>query len=366
MAKFRALHIVAVLALAAHAVGCQASYTRTVPPTGPTSPFPVKLEVTGPASVAPGATVAYTATAVLNDGTRQDATQKAGWTANPSSVLTISNPGQVTGHATGDATIKVSLLNCCAASITLLVLPPDTYRLVGTVLESNAPLYGATVTVLKGTGAGLSATTNGNGGYRLYGVAGPIQIKVSKPGYDDIVKTFTVTQNDTLDFPEAHQTAPIPSLAGSYTLTLTADPACLSGAPGLLFDFLQTPRNYSASITQDGPVLTVTLTDSSVLAGRNGFVGRVRPDGVDFTLGDGYFGYGVDDGVSEQISSTKVFTFGGFVSAAISGSSVAGTFNGTLEIFGMTSPGIFTSAGSCPSVQHRLTFTRMAQPARRR
>jgi hypothetical protein len=271
----------------------------------------------------------------------------------------------VTGHATGDATIKVSLLNCCAASITLLVLPPDTYRLVGTVLESNAPLYGATVTVLKGTGAGLSVTTNGSGGYRLYGVAGPIQIKVRKPGYDDIVKTFTVTQNDTLDFPEAHQTAPIPSLAGSYTLTLTADPACVSGAPGL-FGFLQNPRSYSASITQDGPALTVTLSDSSVLTRANRFSGRVKPDGVDFVIGDGYVGYGIDDGVSEQLSSTEVFTFGGSASASISGSTMAGTLNGTLEIYSVTPPGIYHPSGSCPAFQHQLALTRLAQTTRRR
>lgn len=368
--RFRAVHTVAILALAAYAVGCHRSSAQSTP-SGPTGPILAKLEITGPATLAPGATAAFTATATLSDGTRQDVTQKAGWTATPPSVLSMSSAGQVTGHEAGEAIVAAGVaagrgINCCTASMTLLVLPPDTYRLVGRVLESNLGVVGASVTVLSGTGAGLSATTDSNGSYHLYGVAGPIQIKVTKAGYDDIAKTFTVTQNGTLDFPEAHQTAPIPSLAGTYTLTLTADPACLSGAPGKLFDFLQTPRSYSASIVQDGPALTVTLTDPSVLIRQNRFFGRVKPDGVDFFIGDGYVGYGIDDGVSEQLSSTEVFTFGGSAFVSLSGSAMTGTFTGTLEIYSVTPPATYRPAGSCPALQHQLALSRLAQPARRR
>jgi hypothetical protein len=372
MVRVHALHTVAVLGLAAYAMGCQRSSTQRQPftPGTPTAPAIFKLEVTGPARVAPGETVAYTATGILTDGTKQDVTLKAGWSAIPSSVLTISNPGQVTGHATGDATLVVSLpepgIGCCTAGMTLLVLPADTYRLVGTVLESNLGVDGATVTVLSGTGAGLSATTDANGNYRLYGVAGAIRIKVSKPGYDDIVKTLTVTQNDTLDFPEAHQTAPIPSLAGSYSLTLSADPGCpttpVAGLVPLPNDFRQ-PRTYAASLTQNGPELTVRLTDPGMIPNRNHFRGRVGPDGIDFQVNSwSYYYYGNPELIAEQLSGTQQFEFGGQLHAQRSSDAIAGHLNGTIEVISR-SP---ASSGMCIATSHQITMTHTARPSRAR
>ena len=374
MVRVHALHTVAVLGLAAYAMGCQRSSTQRQPftPGTPTAPAIFKLEVTGPARVAPGETVAYTATGILTDGTKQDVTLKAGWSAIPSSVLTISNPGQVTGHATGDATLVVSLpepgIGCCTAGMTLLVLPADTYRLVGTVLESNLGVDGATVTVLSGTGAGLSATTDANGNYRLYGVAGAIRIKVSKPGYDDIVKTLTVTQNDTLDFPEAHQTAAIPSFAGTYTLTLTADPGCPTTpkyVAALPDDFRQ-PRSYAVSVTQDGPALTVTLTDPAIMPKENHFTGRFAPDSFEFQIGWGYFGYGLDDGVAEQVSSTQWFVFGGQMHAERSGNAINARLDGALEVYTPSGLNNYTLASQCVASNNQMTLTPVAQPSRRR
>src|SRR5262249_10334961 len=160
------------------------------------------------------------------------------------------------------------------------------------------------------------------------------------------VKTFTATQNDVLDFPEVHQHAAIPSLGGAYTLTLTADSTCPetpSGGIGPLDDSLRQPRAYAASLAQNGPTVTVTLSDPSILTHENQFSGRVTPDGIDFTIGNAssgyyYYWYGpsLTDGVSDQVSATQVLTMGGTVHVPRSGSTFTGSLNGPFEVFATT------------------------------
>jgi hypothetical protein len=329
------------------------------------------LKIAAPATIAPGQTVSVVATASMSDGTTQDYTRKVAWSASPPSVLTMAgDTGQATAHAVGDAMIVASLHgSCCHAQITITVLPPNTYRLTGKVLESGLPVQGGTVAVLSGTGAGLSATTNFDGSYRLYGVADSIQIKFSKPGYDDLVKTFTANRNDVLDFLEAHQTAGIPSLAGTYTLTLTADAGCPTiplGGIGALPDEFRQPRSYAASLTQDGPSLTLTLTGATILPQANRFTGRVEPGSIEFNVGYGYYGYGVSDGIAEQVSSTQTFVFGGQVQGQRSGTAIIGHLNGVLEVYTATSASNYGLTALCIASNNPVTLTPVAQPARRR
>jgi hypothetical protein len=309
----------------------------------------------------------------MSDGTTQDYRGKVAWSASPTSVLTITHDtGVATAQSVGDVTITAATStdsHCCSARITRTVLLSNTYRLTGRVLESRLAVPGATVVVLSGTGAGLSATTDSDGAYRLYGVAGPIQIKCSKPGYDDIVKTFIATQNDVLDFPEAHQTGGVPSLAGTYTLTLTADPGCPTLAQGnvsALPDDFRRPRSYAASVTQDGPSVTVTLTGSQMVAGLNQFTGRIQSDSIEFQIGSYYnyyyYYYGLSGGVAERLSTTQEFVFGGQLHAQRSGSPIIGRLDGTLEILNV--PGNSISA-QCMAPNNQVTLTRAAQPSRR-
>jgi hypothetical protein len=364
-----------VAAIAAVVAGLVAGCSHPTGPTGMpngTSVGVVKLTITPPDAIAPGQTVSFVATASMSDGTTQDYTRKVAWSANPTSVLTITrDTGQATGQSVGDVTIEafVPTPACCHAQITMTVLPPNTFRLTGKVLESGLPVQGATVAVLSGVGVGLSTTTDWEGSYRLYGVAGSIQIKFSKPGYADIVKPFTATQNDVLDFPEAHQTAAIPSLAGTYTLTLTADSGCPSsatrGAAALPDDFRQ-PRSYAVSVTQDGPALTVTLTDPAIMPKENHFTGRFAPDSFEFEIGWGYFGYGLDDGVAEQVSSTQWFVFGGQMHAQRSGNAINARLDGALEVYTPSGLNNYTLASQCVASNNQMTLTPAAQPARHR
>jgi hypothetical protein len=330
------------------------------------------LTITAPYAIAPGQMVSFVATASLSDGTTEDDTRKVAWSAFPASVLSITrDTGVATVLAAGDVTIAATFGMGGPgrqAQITRTVVPPNTYRLTGTVLESRLPLQGATVGVVSGIGAGLAATTDYDGSYRLYGVAGVIQVKVTKPGYDDLVKTFTATQDDVLDFPDAHQTAAMPSLAGTYTLTLTADPGCPTtptGVAALPDDFRQ-PRNYAVSVTQDGPALTVMLTGPAIMPREKQFTGRIQPDAIAFEIGFGSYGNGLDDGVAEQVSSAQWFVFGGQVPAHLSGGAMTGHLDGALEVYTPSSPTTYTLAAQCVASNNSMTLTPVAQSSRRR
>jgi hypothetical protein len=363
--------VVAVLAGAI--VGLALACGQQTGPSKVPTPIPVtvvSLKITGPDAIAPGQTVSFTATGLLSNGKTEDDTRKVAWSAFPAtSVLTIApDTGQATAQASGDVAILAAYqggASCCQARITRTVLPPNTYRLTGTVSESGFSVQSATVAVLSGIGTGLSTTTDSGGAYRLYGVAGTIQIRFSKAGYDDIVKTFTATRNDVLDFPEAHQTAAIPSLAGTYTLTLTADTACpttaTKGIAALPDDFRQS-RRYAASLTQNGPAVTVILTDPAIVPKQNRFTGHIGPDGIEFWVGDAYFYYGYY-GIAEQLSTTQEFEFQGLVRAQRNGNTIVGSLNGALDI--LTEPGDVLSA-LCLAANSQVTLTRAAQPSRGR
>jgi len=364
----RTLVAFAAAIVAGLAAGCS---HPTGPSRTPSPGRPVSLKVSGVDAIAPGQIVAFVATASFSDGTTQDYTHKVAWSADPTSVMTITrDTGVATAQSIGDVTITAAFLTdngqCCTARITRSVLPANTYRLTGKALESGLPVQGATIVVLSGIGAGLSATTDADGAYRLYGVAGPIQVKFSKSGYDDVVKDFTATQNDVLDFPEAHQSGGIPPLAGTYTLTLTADPACSTDprnrvAP-LPDDFRQ-PRSYAASLTQNGPAVTVTFTGSEMVPGLNQFTGRVQPDSIEFQIGSYDYYYGPSNLIAERLSATQEFEFGGQLHAQRSGTGIGGRLDGMLEIVS-TSPSF--PLAQCVAPSNQVTLTPIAQPSRRR
>lgn len=181
-------------ALAAAAVGC-----------GPSNPTPVPtstvstLSVAGPATIAPGATVQFTASARMSDGSTQDYTTKVNWRSNNVSMVTIaSTTGQATGQATGETQLQ-AILPAMRATANVMVVPAGTYRLTGTVTESGLPVVKATVAVTSGIGTGLSASTDFGGVYRIYGVAGQIELTVTKDGYVPIVQPLFVDTMSVAD-----------------------------------------------------------------------------------------------------------------------------------------------------------------------
>lgn len=309
------------------------------------------------------------AIATFSDRTTRNYTNDVKWVGLPRDVLTISETGEVLALARGDAHVFAYIPSgCgpgCSAETVVVVLPPNTYRLTGKVLESGLPVQGATASVIGGSDSGLSSTTDYEGQYRLYGVAGRVQIKVAKAGYVDIAKAVAVAADDVLDFPEARQIGAIALVSGAYALTLQADNDCSTApsaynVPPLPSDARQR-RTYSAQVAQEGPSLSVSLPPPQFAAPSNHFSGRIHPGTVEFMFGDGYLYYGPENAVTERLSATQVISFEGFVRAERSGSALIGPLDGAIQVFEISDNGsgrpIHKLIGQCRAPNHRFTMT---------
>lgn len=361
----RQLTTLLILALIVGAA-CGKSDSSGPTSAGPSSTaVPARLAINGPSLVAPGQTTGYTALATFANGEQQDYTQRVSWNAYPSYVLSIStSTGQAVAGVAGEAKINISIptmsFPALNAVLNVLVLPANTYRLIGRVMDSGLGVADATVTVTAGTGIAQSAKTDYDGSYRLYGVAGTIEISVRKVGYDPVAKTLTLTANDVLDI-DVRQTGSIPSLAGSYMLTITPDSNCPSvGNLAPLPAELRRPRSYPAVLAQNGASLVVTVSGDGFAPPSDHFPGRVQPDGVEFTIGDGYFGYGPDDGLSVHLSPTTVLSYEGVVRTPRS--TLTGLLDGVLDLYELTT--FYRLIGECSMRTHQLTLTPLTTTVR--
>jgi hypothetical protein len=333
-------------------------------PTSPTSQaaLPTRVTISGPTNPTPGQAVAYTATATMSDLSQQDYTRKVSWSSTPGNVLAVNaSTGEGSAGIAGEAQVSVSArpagpgyqpLN---ASLKVLVLAPNTYRLIGKVLESGIAVDNATVSVTAGTGTGQSTRTDYDGSYRLYGLAGAVEITVRKDGYDTMTKTFTVATNDVLDFPEARQTNGFPVIAGNYTLTIAPDANCrpVGNLAPMPPDLLKA-RSYSVLMMQNGPELLV-VSGEGFSSSSDHFKGRILPTGIEFSLGDTYyFGYGPDFAFSVHASATSALSYGGSVLATRSGSVIRGSYDGVLGLYEQST--FFRLVGECPGTD-TLTLT---------
>jgi hypothetical protein len=324
--------------------------------------------IQGPSRIAPGDRVQFTAIATFADRTTRNYTNQVKWGGHPKDVVAISETGEALALARGDAHVYAYIPSGCASRCSwdtvVTVLPPNTYRLTGKVLESGLPVQGATATVIGGSATGLSATTDYGGQYRLYGVAGGVQIKVAKPGYEDIAKTVTVSGDDVLDFPEARQIGSLPVASGTYVLTLEADHDC-STAPSAynvppLPPQARPRRTYSAQVAQDGPMLSVSMPPEQFPAPSNQFSGRIHPGSVEFVFGDGYLYYGPYNAITERLSATQAISFAGFIRAELVGSGFIGPLDGVIQMFEVSDGAIppYRLIGQCRAPNHRFTMTR--------
>ena len=171
------------------------------------SPTLKALTISGPARIAPGATAQFEATGQLTDGTTQSYTSKVQWSGTNSFVLSLASGGLLTARAVGEANI-VANFGTIRATMNVMVIPTGTYRLTGIVREARPAVrsrsrqghYQASARAYR-----RPRTTTGQ--YRLYGVAGAVEIQVTKPGYTPVTKSINVGTDDLLDFPDLVQTA---------------------------------------------------------------------------------------------------------------------------------------------------------------
>jgi hypothetical protein len=343
--------------------------STTTPPVTSTPPRLVGVRIDGPELVEPGSKTQYRAIAQMSDNTTQDYTQGASWRVTWSGsgpVAAISATGLLTANKAGEIQIQAQVPGFLASQ-NLLLLPAGTFRLTGMVSEAGLPLSEARVTVVSGTGTGLNALTDYYGTYRLYGVAGSVQVEVSKPGYDALVRQTIVSENALLDFSDVRQAGGIGSYAGTYTLTFKVAPNCwedrvFGGSVSKAFPPDMRERRYTATVKQDGIQLSVSLSNASFVNGLgmpNSFSGRIEPGRVTFNLGRDYNYYFADLNFLELASEDTAFSFYGVTRITPDRGQLVSSFSGTaalIPVKALTGTWIFGNA--CNSASHIFDMIR--------
>jgi len=266
-----------VLAVAAGLVaGCGGDGTVGAP-----SGVVLRVEIQGPASLAPGQSAHYEVIERLSNGTSRSQ-PSATWTSSDSSVVKVTSSGIATAQS-GAGGVLLTAITTKSGSKEVGVLPSNTFRLVGSVTDTQGgAIPDARIEVI----GGPSATTGSDGAYRLYGVPREADVRVTRGGYlavEQHIQWIDAAFNfrmpvDVVDLERRN-------LGGDYTLTLEAASSCGSSKP-LAVELRR--RSYDANVTQDGLRLQGVLTEQRFEpwtdnAGR--FSGTVTPDGARFEIG---------------------------------------------------------------------------------
>jgi Bacterial Ig-like domain (group 2) len=355
----RRLNLATAVAVFGVLAGCEERRNQgtRLPVRAPLSPSTdssvSQLTIEGPDAVPPAGTAQFTAIARYSDGATRDVTTEAAWVSSNESVVRMSSNGLATAVARGDVSISAVFARRTAVRSEIMVLPPGTFRLIGSVRDFGVPVSGSRVTVVSGEGAGLAVNTS-NGSYRLYGVAGDIEVQATADGYDDAAKRVRVSSHQTLDFDLTPSVAR-ESVAGDYTLTITAGPACTD----LPLDLRV--RTYRAGIEQAGPSVTVTLSGAQFRdtpKGRqNRFGGIVQPGRIIFRIAsasDYYLG-DISDVVEQLPASTlQYLTIVGDVTVTGSHERRSGLLNGVIT----TLDSRLVRTSTCRAENHRFELRR--------
>lgn len=308
--------------VAAVAVACGDGAAPTAP--GDVLPTPTRLELQAPRSIAPLGSAQLTAVLHFSDGTTAIVTNEAVWRTDKAYLLAVSPTGLATVklNARGEAYVDVAARGL-RSTAEIVIVPDGTYRLTGRVVESGpGQIPIASAAVETGDVVGLPYVvkigTEVDGRYSLYGVTGPMTIRVSKGGYAPREARIDVTDHRTQDF-ELDAAMPRGDVEGHYELTVTASPSCSGGLPEFARE-----RRYRAYLEQRDDrldLLEVTLSGAKFLLGLkgHGFVGRLEPSGrMTFSL-DAYdpsypYGYNYPD-VVEQVGDSDYLVIYGVITA---------------------------------------------------
>jgi hypothetical protein len=369
----RGAAIIAIVLLAA----CGGSPTTTQPsqaaPTAPPGKATlVDLRVDGQASVPPGESAQYTATATYSDRSSRDVTADAKWTSTNDSVLSVTATGAMTTHVVGLADV-IATLGTLSHSREVVVVPEGRYLVKAFVNEDQvtAMIYDVRVEVVSGPAAGLAATTDWNGMALLYGVPADAQLRFTKDGYDPVVDSVRVDHNwFEVRVPLASSSAR-PNLPGGYQLTINSGP-CVDGT--VLPDQVRT-RVYGARIWNAGAKVMVELDGANFAlqwcpicheTRGNRFTGQAEVLDARFTL-DQYsppsdWNDGVYPNVVEQLPDGRLLAIAGHAIVAPTPDGFAGTLDGSIAIYGSLSLGSGASvpAASCQSSSHQFVLRKVS------
>ena len=326
-------------------VGCNGDKV----PTAPTAPTATSIGLSLSPSVRtipPGQTAHLIATAGYNDGSVRDVTGQTTWTSSQPNVASVS-AGTVTGVGLGATEIRANFERW-SSSMSLVVEPNGTFILTGKITAPvGVGVSGATVEVI--SGPPNQVTTNSNGFYQLFGVAGTVTVRVSKTDYFDEMRTVTMSADRTLDVEITPRAAPA-DVAGTYRATFTAAASCASPPAELK------TRTYTARIDQDGVRLLITLSGASFVTAKNTFQGGVFGNTVTFNIGsDGFYDYAYYGAtVRELLPSGQILGILGTVTATATPQSISGPISGRFTVT-LKTDGFVTY---CSENDNRVVFTR--------
>src|SRR5262245_14993401 len=287
----------AALGLAAILVACDKAPTSprpsgaggSNPPPGPGNVPPsfLRLHVAGPATLAPGETGQYSATAAYADGSSRDVSAEVVWGTENATVLSVSTTGLASSRDPGETNVEAGY-NGNTFRYHVMVLRAGTYRLTGLVRDGGLPITGVEVAVSAGPAAGLSTLTVTHletgqaGNYALYGVSGDTEIRVRRPGYEEQKKRIVVTAHQWLLF-DLVLASPREQVSGTWALTINAADECRGRLPDEAMR-----RRYSAVLMQDGPRVWGRLHGATFYTSNdltsNSLEGRVEPHLLAFQL----------------------------------------------------------------------------------
>ena len=337
---------------------------------GPKSGNVARLEIDGPATIAPGQSAQYSATQILLDGSRQPAVGVA-WSAGPSVLLQVNATGLVTALPPfrSEGTVQVELTGTAGvrASREIIVLPDGTFRVVGTVMEADAtniPVHGARVEVAVDESfstLAAFATSGPDGRYKLYGVPGDGHFRVRREGYVTRTDRIQIANHETRHV-QLRLESERPALAGAYRMTIEGSSGSCPETQPLPVDLRR--REYDAVITQNGPQVTVTLAGAPFyVAGDQGnrFTGIVTASSATFKLRRFYTPYYYHDGpqhpdVVERLPDGTLLVVTGDATVSPTSGGLSGRiFFGLTQWRGTAFPNVFF-VGYCGA--DRLTFER--------
>jgi hypothetical protein len=331
-------------------------------PGGTTTPVTVVgLEIGAPESIAPGTTSQLTVRERKSDGSADDVTSRASYTSTNSAALVVDATGVASGRAAGEARITARFNNR-SATTTILVLPPGTFRLSGRITEGGLAISGVSLLVLEGTGQGTTATSNFDGFYALYGVAGTVKIHGKRSNYENLLFTINVAGNTAQDL-ELTLDTPRDPIGGLYTLTIGA-----TGCGSLPAEAQN--RRYDAVVEQRGALLTVTLSgaDFVVTSGKgNRFSGTYNPDGrIVFTVGGiseyyyyyYYYGFSQPDVVERFSDGSLLLVNGSAITQHDGNGIIAGTLGGQIALSTRLVYPHWPYTTTCFNARHRFELRR--------
>jgi hypothetical protein len=260
----------------------------------------------------------------------------------------------------GEATVSATFSGYVTRK-TIDVMEAGTFIVSGSVSDGSGGINGARVEVAAGTGAGRFATTTQYGGFRLFGLAGIVELRASATGYVTRSQTTTVASNMNVSFGLTPSDPPV-DVSGAWQLTIDASASC-STLPDAARH-----RTYAAAIAQNITGLTIELAGAtfashhSYSGAENTLWGRIIQSAVTLNLwSDDYYGT-VEYGVAEVLpDGAGTYTPVGTAGGTVDGRTISARLNGTISVINPSGP-----ASACTATDHLLTLVRASTPTSRR